>query len=90
MITLHGYGRIHPIWLATFARAGLIGLSLQFTRVALGAEGGLADAHHILKGYSTRNRMLVKRANSSGQCAPTNGREAARRATTQLQQSSAQ
>jgi hypothetical protein len=30
------------------AVAGLIGLSLLFTRVTLGAEGGLADAHHII------------------------------------------
>ena len=30
------------------ALAGLIGLSLLFTRVTLGAEGGLADAHHII------------------------------------------
>jgi nucleoside-diphosphate-sugar epimerase len=28
--------------------AGLIGLSLLFTRVTLGAEGAMADAHHIL------------------------------------------
>ena len=28
--------------------AGLIGLSLLFTRVTLGAEGGLANAHHII------------------------------------------
>jgi nucleoside-diphosphate-sugar epimerase len=30
------------------ALAGLIGLSLLFTRVTLGAEGSLADAHHII------------------------------------------
>ena len=30
------------------ALAGLIGLSLLFTRVTLGAEAGLADAHHII------------------------------------------
>jgi len=30
------------------ALAGLIGLSLLFTRVTLGAQGGLADAHHII------------------------------------------
>jgi hypothetical protein len=30
------------------ALAGLIGLSLLFTRVTLGATGGLADAHHII------------------------------------------
>jgi len=30
------------------ALAGLIGLSLLFTRVTLGAEGTLADAHHII------------------------------------------
>jgi hypothetical protein len=30
------------------ALAGLIGVSLLFTRVTLGAEGGLADAHHII------------------------------------------
>ncbi len=29
------------------ALAGMIGLSLLFTRVTLGADGGLADAHHI-------------------------------------------
>ena len=28
--------------------AGLIGLSLLFTRVTMGAEAGLADAHHII------------------------------------------
>lgn len=30
------------------ALAGLLGLSLLFTRLTLGAEGGLADAHHIV------------------------------------------
>ena len=30
------------------AFAGLIGLSLLFTRVTLGVEGGMADAHHII------------------------------------------
>ena len=30
------------------AVAGLIGLSLLFTRVTLGAEGGMADAHHVI------------------------------------------
>jgi nucleoside-diphosphate-sugar epimerase len=30
------------------ALAGLVGLSLLFTRVTLGADGGLADAHHII------------------------------------------
>lgn len=30
------------------ALAGLIGLSLLFTRVTLGAQAGLADAHHII------------------------------------------
>jgi nucleoside-diphosphate-sugar epimerase len=30
------------------ALAGLIGLSLLFTRVTLGAEGGMAHAHHII------------------------------------------
>ncbi len=30
------------------ALAGLIGLALLFTRVTLGAEGSLADAHHII------------------------------------------
>jgi hypothetical protein len=30
------------------ALAGLIGLSLLFTRVTLGAQGDLADAHHII------------------------------------------
>ncbi len=30
------------------ALSGLIGLSLLFTRVTLGAQGGLADAHHII------------------------------------------
>ena len=30
------------------ALAGVIGLSLLFTRVTLGAEGSLADAHHII------------------------------------------
>lgn len=28
--------------------AGLIGLSLLFTRITLGAEGGMADAHHVI------------------------------------------
>ena len=32
----------------SLAVAGLIGLSLLFTRVTLGAEGGMADAHHII------------------------------------------
>ncbi len=30
------------------ALAGAIGLSLLFTRVTLGADGGMADAHHII------------------------------------------
>ena len=30
------------------ALAGLLGLSLMFTRVTLGADGSLADAHHII------------------------------------------
>ena len=30
------------------ALAALIGLSLLFTRLTLGAEGGLANAHHVI------------------------------------------
>ena len=45
MMSIVGGGVSLP-W--NLALAGLIGLSLLFTRVTLGAEGSLADAHHII------------------------------------------
>ena len=39
-------GGISLPWNLAFA--GAIGLSLLFTRITLGAEGGMADAHHVI------------------------------------------